>query len=69
VGLYRIGDELGDRLIKAGSVLLLPLGVVGAALAYIGLKRAAFPKLAGGEQEAVPVAGDGTLPYEERMKE
>ena len=64
VGLYRIGDELGDRLIRAGSVLLLPLGVIGAALAYIGLKRATFARLASGEQEAVPE--DGTLPYEER---
>jgi len=43
VGLYRLGEELGSgfnaKLVRVGAVVLVPLGFVGAALAYAGLRR------------------------------
>jgi len=43
VGLYRLGEELGGgsgaKLVRVGAVVLVPLGFVGAALAYAGLRR------------------------------
>jgi len=42
VGLYRLGEELGGgfnaKLVRVGAVVLVPLGFVGAALAYAGLR-------------------------------
>jgi len=53
VGLYRFGELLGDgsdaKLVRVGTVVLVPLGFLGAALAYAVL---------GGGSEACLAASD-----------
>jgi len=76
VGLYRLGEELGDgsdaKQVKAGAVVLVPLGFVGAALAYAGLRGAALRHVLSPAREeggkATSRAEDVTLPYEERRE-
>jgi len=55
VGLYRLGEELGDeadaKLVRVGAVVLVSLGFVGAALAYAGLRGGSEACLAAGEGE------------------
>jgi len=76
VGLYRLGEELGGgsdaKQVKAGAVVLVPLGFVGATLAYVGLRGMALKHVLSPAREeggkATSRAEDVTLPYEERRE-
>jgi len=73
VGLYRLGEELGGgfnaKLVRVGAVVLVPLGFLGAALAYAGLRGVAQRHVLSPAREeggkATSTAEEGTLPYEE----
>jgi len=73
VGLYRLGEELGNgsdaKQVKAGAVVLVPMGFVGAALAYAGFRGVALRLILSPAREeggkATSTREEGTLPYEE----
>jgi len=64
-----LGGGSDAKLVKAGAVVLVPLGFAGAALAYAGLRGAALrhvlPPAREGGGKSTSTREEGTLPYEE----
>jgi len=62
IGLYRLGSDYNNSLVKVGAVLLIPLGFIGALLLYIGLGE-----VAGARREAAPRGPVSTVVLPEEL--